>query len=77
MKFNLEYGFNNQSLPKFEEYELKVINGIKYAVPKFNNNSYLKYSVIRFDEYEENDKPLIDFINLGKLSLENEKVENL
>ena len=61
MKFNLEYGFNNQSLPKFEEYELKVINGIKYAVPKFNNNSYLKYSVIRFDEYEENDKPLIDY----------------
>lgn len=73
MKFNLEYGFNNQSLPKFEEYELKVINGIKYVVPKLNNNSYLKYSVIRFDEYEENDKPLIDFINLGKLSLENEE----
>ena len=73
MKFNLEYGFNNQSLPKFEEYELKVINGIKYVVPKLNNNSYLKYSVIRFDEYEENDKPLIDFINLGKLSLENKE----
>ena len=73
MKFNLEYGFNNQSLPKFEEYELKNINGIKYVVPKLNNNSYLKYSVIRFDEYEENDKPLIDFINLGKLSLENEE----
>ena len=28
MKFNLEYGFNNQSLPKFEEYELKNIDGI-------------------------------------------------
>lgn len=73
MKFNLEYGFNNESLPKFEEYELKVINGIKYIVPKLNNTKYLNYSVIRFDEYEENDKPLIDFINLGKLSLENEE----
>ena len=73
MKFNLEYGFNNQSLPKFEKYELKVINGIKYVVPKLNNTKYLNYSVMRFDEYEENDKPLIDFINLGKLSLENEK----
>ena len=28
MKFDLEYGFNNQSLPKFEEYELKNIDGI-------------------------------------------------
>ena len=37
MKFNLEYGFNNQSLPKFEEYELKVINGIKYVVPIIEN----------------------------------------
>lgn len=73
IKFNLEYGFNNESLPKFEEYELKVINGIKYIVPKLNNTKYLNYSVIRFGEYEENDKPLIDFINLGKRSLENEE----
>ena len=73
MKFNLEYGFNNQSLPKFEEYEIKVINGIKYVVPKLDNTRYTNYAVITFDDYEENDKPLIDFINLGKLSLENEK----
>ena len=76
MKFNLEYGFNNQSLPKFEEYEFKNINGIKYVVPKLNNTEYLNYSVIRFDDYEENDKPLIDFINLGKLSLENKENTN-
>lgn len=76
MKFNLEYGFNNQSLPKFEKYELKVINDIKYVAPKLNNTEYLNYSVIRFDEYEENDKPLIDFINLGKLSLENKEDTN-
>ncbi len=73
MRFDLEYGFNNQSLPKFEEYEIKVINDIKYVVPKFDSNSYMNYSLISFDDYEENDKPLIDFINLGKLSLENDK----
>ena len=28
MKFDLEYGFNNQSLPKFNKYELKEINNI-------------------------------------------------
>ena len=28
------------------------------------------YSLIDFDDYKENDKPLIDFINLGKLSIE-------
>lgn len=73
MKFDLEYGFNNESLPKFEEYEIKVINDIKYVVPKFGSNSYMNYSLISFDDYKENDKPLIDFINLGKLSLENEE----
>ncbi len=73
MRFDLEYGFNNQSLPKFEEYEIKVVNNIKYVVPKFDSNSYMNYGLISFDDYEENDKPLIDFINLGKLSLENEK----
>ena len=73
MRFDLEYGFNNQSLPKFEEYEIKVINNIKYVVPKFDSNSYMNYGLISFDDYEENDKPLIDFINLGKLSLENEE----
>lgn len=73
MRFDLEYGFNNQSLPKFEEYEIKVINNIKYVVPKFDSNSYMNYSLISFDDYKENDKPLIDFINLGKLSLENEE----
>ena len=73
MRFGLEYGFNNESLPKFEEYEIKVINNIKYVVPKFDSNSYMNYSLISFDDYEENDKPLIDFINLGKLSLENKE----
>ena len=74
MRFDLEYGFNNQSLPKFEEYEIKVVNNIKYVVPKIDNNINMSnYTVISFDDYEENDKPLIDFINLGKLSLENEK----
>lgn len=73
MRFDLEYGFNNQSLPKFEEYEIKVINNVKYVVPKFDSNSYMNYSLISFDDYKENDKPLIDFINLGKLSFENEE----
>lgn len=73
MRFELEYGFNNQSMPKFEEYEIKVINNIKYVVPKFDSNSYMNYGLISFDDYEENDKPLIDFINLGKLSLENKE----
>ena len=74
MRFDLEYGFNNESLPKFEEYEIKVINNIKYVVPKIDNTINMSnYTVISFDDYEENDKPLIDFINLGKLSLENEK----
>lgn len=73
MRFDLEYGFNNQSLPKFEEYEIKVINNVKYVVPKFDSNSYMNYSLISFDDYKENDKPLIDFINLGKLSLENKE----
>lgn len=74
MRFDLEYGFNNQSLPKFEEYEIKKINNIKYVVPKIDNTSkILNYSLINFDDYEENDRPLIDFINLGKLSLENEE----
>lgn len=73
MRFDLEYGFNNQSLPKFEEYEIKGINNIKYVVLKVSNTRYSNYSVISFDDYEENDKPLIDFINLGKLSLENEE----
>ena len=26
MKMNLEYGFNNESMPKFREYEIKLIN---------------------------------------------------
>ena len=74
MRFDLEYGFNNESLPKFEEYEIKVINNIKYVVPKIDNTINMSnYTVISFDDYEENDKPLIDFINLGKLSLENEE----
>ena len=74
MRFDLEYGFNNESLPKFDEYEIKVINNIKYVVPKIDNTINMSnYTVISFDDYEENDKPLIDFINLGKLSLENEE----
>ena len=74
MRFDLEYGFNNESLPKFEEYEIKLINNIKYVVPKIDNTINMSnYTVISFDDYEENDKPLIDFINLGKLSLENKE----
>ena len=70
MKMNLEYGFNNESLPKFEEYEIKEINNIKYVVPKILKENMSNYSLIDFDDYKEDDKPLIDFINLGKLSLE-------
>lgn len=73
MKFELEYGFNNQSMPKFEEYEIKVINDIKYVVPKLNKSNIPPYTSIDFEDYEENDQPLIDFINLGKLSLENKE----
>lgn len=73
MKFELEYGFNNQSMPKFEEYEIKTINNIKYVVPKLNQSSIPPYTSIDFEDYEENDQPLIDFINLGKLSLENKE----
>ena len=73
MRFDLEYGFNNQSLPKFEEYEIKTIKGIKYVVPKLNESTIPPYTSIDFGDYEENDKPLIDFINLGKLSLENKE----
>ena len=69
MKMNLEYGFNNESMPKFREYEIKLINNIKYVVPKTLEKQISNYSLIDFDDYKENDKPLIDFINLGKLSL--------
>lgn len=69
MRFDLEYGFNNQSLPKFNKYELKEINNIKYVVPDTSSS----YSLINFGDYEENDKPLIDFINIGNLSLENKE----
>ena len=71
MKFDIEYGYNNQSLPKFIKYEIKEINNIKYVVPKIDET--INCTSIDFYDYEENDKPLIDFINLGKLSLENEK----
>ena len=80
MRFDLEYGFNNQSLPKFEEYEIKVVNNIKYVVPKFDSNSYMNYSLISFDDYEENDKvelstndeKIVDNYNLNKTeNLEN------
>lgn len=73
MKFELEYGFNNQSMPKFEEYEIKTVKGIKYVVPKLNKSNIPPYTSIDFEDYEENDQPLIDFINLGKLSLENKE----
>ena len=54
MRFDLEYGFNNESLPKFEEYEIKVINNIKYVVPKIDNTINMSnYTVISFDDYEE------------------------
>ena len=78
MKMKLEYGFNNESFPRFSKYEIKIINGIKYVVPIISDDSYSKYSVIDFEDYEENEKLLIDFINLGKLSLEEkENAENL
>ena len=73
MKIALEYGFNNESLSKFEEYEIKIINDIKYVVPKVDKENKTTYSLINFEDYEENDKPLIDFINLGKLSLEDKE----
>lgn len=73
MKFELEYGFNNQSMPKFKEYEIKIINGIKYVIPKVDKDNITLYSIVYFEDYEENDQPLIDFINLGKLSLENKE----
>ncbi len=73
MKFELEYGFNNQSMPKFKEYEIKTINGIKYVIPKVDKDNITLYSIVYFEDYEENDQPLIDFINLGKLSLENKE----
>lgn len=73
MKFELEYGFNNQSMPKFREYEIKTINDIKYVVPKLSKSDVTSYSLIDFEDYEENDKPLIDFVNLGKLSLEDKE----
>lgn len=44
MKMNLEYGFNNESMPKFEEYEIKVINNIKYVVPKILEIHRTNYS---------------------------------
>ena len=73
MKMKLEYGFNNESFPRFSKYEIKIINGIKYVVPIISDDSYSKYSVIDFEDYEENEKLLIDFINLGKLSLESKE----
>lgn len=73
MKFKLEYGFNNQSMPKFKEYEIKTINDIKYVIPKVDKDNITLYSIVYFEDYEENDQPLIDFINLGKLSLENKE----
>ena len=73
MKFKLEYGFNSQSMPKFKEYEIKTINDIKYVIPKVDKDNITLYSIVYFEDYEENDQPLIDFINLGKLSLENKE----
>ncbi len=73
MKFELEYGFNNQSMPKFKEYEIKTIDDIKYVIPKVDKDNIILYSIVYFEDYEENDQPLIDFINLGKLSLENKE----
>lgn len=73
MKFKLEYGFNNQSMPKFKEYEIKTINDIKYVIPMVDKDNITLYSIVYFEDYEENDQPLIDFINLGKLSLENKE----
>ena len=70
MKFELVYGFNNMSVTKFREYEIKQVNDIKYVVPVVNDKGF-KYSVIDYRDYEEDDKPLIDFINLGKATLDN------
>ena len=62
MKIQSEYDFNNESFPRFLKYERKIINGIKYVVPIILDDSYFKYYVI-------------DFINLGTISLE-EKIRN-
>ena len=70
MKLELEYGFNNMPVTKFRKYEIKVINDIKYVVPVIDEITHISHDVIDYSDYQENDEPLIDFINLGKLSLE-------
>lgn len=52
MKFKLVYGFNNMSVTKFREYEIKQINDIKYVVPVVNTKRFT-YSVIDYRDYEE------------------------
>ena len=41
MRFDLEYGFNNESLPKFEEYEIKLINKKATGIADFCHDSSL------------------------------------
>ena len=71
MNLQLEYGFNNMPVTKFKKYEIKVINDIKYVVPVVDEVQSFSYDVIDYGDYQENDEPLIDFINLGKATLEN------
>ena len=69
MKFEFEYGFNKQCLCRFDKYEIKIINKTKYVTPKENSSS----SILDFENYENTDEPLLDFINLGKLLLKQPK----
>lgn len=71
MKLELEYGFNNMPVTKFKKYEIKVINDIEYVVPVIDEITHISHDVIDYSDYQENDEPLIDFINLGKKTLEN------
>lgn len=70
MKAEIIYSTKMESLTKFKEYDIKTINEIKYVVPKYESNEKSNYERVNFDNYEDNDLPLIDFLNLGKLSLD-------
>ena len=43
----------------------------KYVVPVIDEITNISHDVIDYSDYQENDEPLIDFINLGKATLEN------
>lgn len=68
MNIKFEYGFNNENLRRFKKYEIQIISNIKYVSPISQN----KYEGINTFTELNNPKNtlLIDFINLGKLSLD-------